>query len=35
VQVTVHQRVVSRRQLGDWVRLGAARELSIEPEALA
>jgi AcrR family transcriptional regulator len=35
VQVTVHHRVVSRRQLADWVRLGAARELGLDPEALA
>lgn len=34
VQVTVHDRVISRRQLGDWVRLGAARELGLEPERL-
>jgi AcrR family transcriptional regulator len=35
VQVTVHQRVISRRQLADWVRLAAARELSLDPDELA
>lgn len=35
VQVTVHDRVISRRQLGEWVRLTAARELGIEPDLLA
>jgi AcrR family transcriptional regulator len=35
VQVTVHDRVISRRQLGEWVRLAAARELGIEPDLLA
>jgi AcrR family transcriptional regulator len=35
VQVTVHRRVLSRRQLVDWVRLGAAREVGVPPEALA
>ena len=35
VQVTVHQRVLSRKQLLDWVREAAARELKIDPSALA
>jgi AcrR family transcriptional regulator len=35
VQVTVHQRLVSRRQVIDWVRLAAARELSLDAEQLA
>jgi AcrR family transcriptional regulator len=35
VQLTVHQRVISRRQLGDWVRLAAARELGLDPADLA
>jgi AcrR family transcriptional regulator len=35
VQVTVHQRVISRRQLAEWVRLAAARELALEPADLA
>lgn len=34
VQVTVHTRVISRRQLGDWVRTAAARELMLEPDGL-
>lgn len=34
VQLTVHQRVISRRQLGDWVRLAAARELGLDPSDL-
>jgi AcrR family transcriptional regulator len=34
VQVTVHDKVISRRQLGDWVRLAAGRELGLDPEAL-
>jgi AcrR family transcriptional regulator len=29
VQVTVHEKVISRRQLTDWVRMAAARELGI------
>jgi hypothetical protein len=33
--VTVHERVISRRQLSDWVRVSAARELGIKPEQLA
>jgi len=35
VQVTVHARVISRRQLGEWVRTAAARELTLEPDELA
>lgn len=35
VQVTVHERVITRRQLADWVRLTAARELGLEPAQLA
>jgi AcrR family transcriptional regulator len=35
VQVTVHARVISRRQLGEWVRTAAARELMLEPDDLA
>jgi AcrR family transcriptional regulator len=35
LQVTVHPRVISRRQLLDWVRLAAGRELNIDPESLA
>jgi AcrR family transcriptional regulator len=35
VQVTVHERVISRRQLSDWVRVGAARELGLKPDELA
>lgn len=34
VQVTVHQRVLSRKQLHEWVRNAAARELNIDPAAL-
>ena len=34
VQVTVHERVISRRQLSDWVRVSAARELGLKPEQL-
>jgi len=35
VQITVHQRVISRRQVTEWVRVTAARELGLEPEQLA
>lgn len=31
VQVTVHDRVIARRQLADWVRLATARELGLDP----
>lgn len=34
VQATVHAGVLSRRQIGSWVRAAAARELGIEPAAL-
>ena len=34
VQVAVHDRVISRRQLADWVRLSAARELGLRPDQL-
>ena len=35
VQVTVHDKVISRRQLSDWVRIAAGRELGIDPDSLA
>jgi AcrR family transcriptional regulator len=35
IQATVHERVISRRQLGDWIRAHAARELGLTPEQLA
>jgi len=35
IQLTVHDRLVSRRQLADWVRVGVARELGLVPEQLA
>jgi len=35
VAATVHQRVISRRQLSDWVRLTTTRELGLPPGALA
>jgi AcrR family transcriptional regulator len=35
VQVAVHDRVITRRQLADWVRLATARELGLEPSQLA
>jgi AcrR family transcriptional regulator len=35
VQVTVHRRVLNRRQLVEWVRLGTARELGLDPAVLA
>ena len=35
VQVTVHSRVISRRQLADWVRVAATRELGLPEDALA
>lgn len=35
IQATVHDRIISRRQLMEWVRLAAARELAIEPARLA
>ncbi|MFC0533807.1 TetR/AcrR family transcriptional regulator [Phytohabitans kaempferiae] len=35
VQVAVHERVITRRQLNDWVRVSAAREVGLEPAQLA
>lgn len=35
VQVTVHDRVISRRQLADWVRTATAGELGIDSGSLA
>lgn len=35
VQATVHERAVSRRQVTEWLRLCAARELGIDAEQLA
>ncbi len=35
VQVTVHDRVMSRRQLSEWIRMSAAREVGVEPAQLA
>jgi AcrR family transcriptional regulator len=35
VQITVHPRVITRKQYTEWVRLTAARELGIEPNVLA
>jgi AcrR family transcriptional regulator len=35
VQIAVHQRVISRRQLAEWVRLSVSRELGLEPEQLS
>lgn len=34
VQVAVHDRVITRRQLSDWIRLTAARELGLDPTQL-
>jgi AcrR family transcriptional regulator len=34
VQVAVHDRVISRRQLGEWVRIFAAREVGVTPDQL-
>ncbi len=34
VQLTVHERVITRKQLSDWVRLAAARELGLDPDRL-
>lgn len=34
VQVAVHDRLISRRQLAAWVRLSAARELGLSPDQL-
>jgi AcrR family transcriptional regulator len=35
VQATVHERLLSRRQLAEWVRVAAGRELAVAPEQLA
>lgn len=35
VQLIVHDRAVSRRQLAEWVRAAAAREVGVAPELLA
>ena len=34
VQVAAHPRVISRRQLSEWIRLAASRELGLEPHQL-
>ncbi|SCF38590.1 transcriptional regulator, TetR family [Micromonospora mirobrigensis] len=34
VQLAVHDRVISRRQLASWIRLVAARELGVDPAEL-
>ncbi|MCI4065023.1 TetR family transcriptional regulator [Micromonospora sp. R77] len=34
VQLAVHERVLTRRQIGEWIRLVAARELGLEPHQL-
>lgn len=34
VQLAVHERVLTRRQIGEWVRLAAARELGLTPDQL-
>jgi AcrR family transcriptional regulator len=35
VQVTVHDRVITRRQMQDWIRFTAAREVGVDPDHLA
>jgi AcrR family transcriptional regulator len=35
VQITVHEKVISRRQVADWTRLAAAREVGLDPAVLA
>lgn len=35
VQMTVHEKVLSRTKAAEWVRLAAAREIGIDPSALA
>jgi AcrR family transcriptional regulator len=35
VQLTVHERVITRKQLSDWVRLAAGRELGLDPAELS
>ncbi|WP_089010251.1 TetR/AcrR family transcriptional regulator [Micromonospora viridifaciens] len=34
VQLAVHERVITRRQIAEWIRLVAARELGLEPGQL-
>ncbi len=34
IQVSVHDRVISRRQMSEWIRLTAARELGLDPTDL-
>lgn len=34
VQLAVHERVITRRQIAEWIRLVAARELGLEPAQL-
>jgi AcrR family transcriptional regulator len=34
VQIAVHRRVISRRQVADWVRIAVSREVGLEPEQL-
>ncbi len=34
VQIAVHERVITRRQIAEWIRLVAARELGLEPSQL-
>lgn len=34
VQVAVHDRVISRRTIAEWIRLSTARELGLKPEQL-
>jgi AcrR family transcriptional regulator len=34
VQVSVHERVISRRELSEWIRLAAAREVGVDPVQL-
>ena len=35
VQLTVHDKVLSRKQAADWTRLAAAREVGVEPSILS
>lgn len=35
VQLTVHDKVLSRKQAADWSRLAAAREVGVEPAVLS
>jgi AcrR family transcriptional regulator len=34
VQIAVHRRVISRRQLAEWIRLATAREIGADPDQL-